>query len=184
MVRMAEQRDDEWILKAFLELEERLPEGLRAELIDGEIVLVSPPDGTHENVVAKIARQIFSNCADIEVWTTKGLQTPRGRFIPDMVAGPSDFVIGMPSWVVADGFYLVVEVTSSRPEDDREAKRLGYAEAEIPLYLLVDRDRGECVLRAEPENGDYRSSYRVPIGEAVPLPQPFGFALLTDGFLR
>jgi Uma2 family endonuclease len=183
VTKVAQDSYTKWILQAFLELEENLPEGLRAELIDGEIVVAPPPDGTHENVIAKIARQIIVNCPDIDVWTTKGIETPRGRFIPDLLTGPAGLVVGMPPWVAADGFHLVAEVTSSRPEDDRNAKRLGYAEAGIPLYLLVDRERGECVLRAEPENGDYRSSYRVPIGEAVPLPQPFGFALLTDSFL-
>ncbi|GAA2056012.1 Uma2 family endonuclease [Catenulispora yoronensis] len=183
-MKAVEDRDVQWILQAFLELEANLPEGLRAELIDGEIVLVPPADGTHENVVTRISRQIMANCPDIDIWTGKGIETPRGRFIPDLVAGPVGFVIGMPSWAPADGFHLVVEVTCSRPDDDRHAKRLGYAEAGIPLYLLVDRERGDCVLRAEPENGDYRAGHRVPIGEAVPLPQPFGFALVTDSFLR
>lgn len=181
MAAKADPGYQEWILQAFLALE--LPEGLRAELIDGEIVIVPPEDGTHRNVVARIARQIHENCEDIDVWTTKGIETPRGRFIPDLLAGPSGLVIDMPPWAAAGGFHLVAEVTSSRPDDDRNAKRHGYAEAGIPMYLLVDRERGECVLRSKPEHDDYRSGYRVPIGEEIPLPQPFGFVLLTDGFL-
>jgi Uma2 family endonuclease len=177
---------DDWILARFLELD--LPEGLQAEFINGEIVVVPPPSGAHDMVVGRIAEQIRSNCPAVDTWQGAGVETPSGRYLADLVAGPEGWAPEgwaageAGSWLPADRLQLVVEVTATRPEDDRGAKRLGYAAAGVPLYLLVDLERDECVLRARPHDGDYQSGYRVPIGVEIPLPQPLGFALHTDAF--
>jgi Uma2 family endonuclease len=176
----AEDRDAEWLQETFLELD--LPEGLRAEFIDGEIVVVPPPPGGHDTVVSRITREISANCPGIETIHGIGIETPRGYYFADLAAGPAGWAERGGHWKSGAGLHLVVEVTAARPDDDRGAKRLGYAEADVPLYLLVDREREECVLRANPKNGDYLSGYRVPMGEEVPLPEPFGFALQTDAF--
>lgn len=74
---------------------------------------------------------------------------------------------------------MVVEVTSSAPEDGRDAKRRAYAAAGIPLYLLIDRGRRESVLFSQPdvEAQDYRADIRVPFGSDLELPAPFSFTL-------
>ena len=68
---------------------------------------------------------------------------------------------------------MVVEVTSSAPADDREAKRRAYAAVGIPLYLLVDRGRRETVLFSQPdvEAKDYRADIRVPFGQTSNSPR-------------
>lgn len=45
------------LLKAFLELD--TPAGFRAELIEGEIVVTAPPDGSHETAFALLNRQFM-----------------------------------------------------------------------------------------------------------------------------
>jgi Uma2 family endonuclease len=177
-----DEQQQEWTLARFLELD--LPEGLKAELVDGEIVVVPPPTGTCATILGRIARQIGANCSALETLSGSGLITPRGRFIPDLVVAPEGWGFEEKSWFSPEELEMVVEVTSSRPEDDRNAKRRGYAEAGIPLYLLVDRDRNEVVLRSQPGDGDYHQAFRTAIGGEVPLPEPFGFALKTHVFLR
>ncbi|MER5864267.1 Uma2 family endonuclease [Kitasatospora sp. NPDC002040] len=173
------QDQGDYLLEAFLALD--TPEGFKAELIEGEIVVTPPPDGDHETAIGRIARQVFQLCtAEIDFAPGKGLIVPGGRYIPDATFAEQDAMLGRGSWSEPDGVLLVVEVTSSRPEKDREAKRKGYASATIPLYLLVDRQQNRIVLHSEPARGDYRAVNWVPVGEPLPLPAPFDFELRTD----
>ncbi|MFD0856298.1 Uma2 family endonuclease [Actinomadura adrarensis] len=92
---------------------------------------------------------------------------------------------GADSWMPPPGVAMVFEVTSSRPERDREAKRRCYARAGIPLYLLADREVEAVTLFSGPDasTADYRAAVRVPFGKPVELPDPFGFALETARFV-
>jgi hypothetical protein len=82
-----------------------------------------------------------------------------------------------------EGVAMVVEVTSTRPEADREAKRRCYARGGISLYLLVDRDDSSVTLFSDPEKDDYRQLCILPFGKPFPLPDPFVFDLDTTDFL-
>ncbi|PJN23399.1 Uma2 family endonuclease [Kitasatospora sp. CB02891] len=167
------------LLEAFLAM--HTPKGFKAELIEGEIVLTPPPDGNHEAVFGRISRQVFRlSDGDITLAGNKGLNVPGGKFIPDMTFAMEGAFDEQPPWMEPQDLLMVVEVTSSNPGRDREAKRLGYAAAEIPLYLLVDRQRREVVLYSHPEKGDYSGTHIVPAGDPLPLPKPFGFDLATD----
>ncbi|NUR29686.1 MAG: hypothetical protein HOV83_28195 [Catenulispora sp.] len=57
---------------------------------------------------------------------------------------------------------MAVEVTSSAPADDREAKCRAYAAAGIPLYLLVDRGRRETVIPS-PATAARRNTLAAPL---------------------
>jgi len=76
---------------------------------------------------------------------------------------------------------MVLEVTSSRPDGDRD-KRRAYAQAGIPLYLLVDREEKQVRLFADPAGRDYRRATSAPFGEKLDLPKPFGFTLDSAPF--
>src|ERR1700761_6331506 len=136
----------EFLLADFLNLD--TPEGYRAELTDGEIVVTPPPDGNHRSTIWRILRQSSRNSSTAMDYAPEtGLIVPsrgipgEGRLIPDAVFAPAEFDVfhNAPSWMSPDGVELVLEVTSSRPDLHRNEKRRAYAGAEIPLYLLVDR---------------------------------------------
>ena len=66
-----------WLTDSFLALSDHTPEGLRAELIDGEIVLSPPPDGHHEHILSRITRQFCLRTPDTVAFSfNKGLALP------------------------------------------------------------------------------------------------------------
>lgn len=182
---------DDVLLDGFLALS--TPEGFRAELIDGEIVVTPPPLGDHEQCIAEISYQIVRDSPNAFHWAgQKGLIVPGGegrrdnRVIPDMVFAPRELHLfgGAREWmpVEPDGIAMVVEVTSTRPGRDREAKRTGYARAGIPFYLLVDRDEERVILFSRPDGKEYGHTDQVPFGKTLPLPEPFEIELDTSKF--
>ncbi len=170
--------DDGGLLEAFLALD--APEGFKAELIEGKIVVTPPPDGEHETVIGRIVWQIARQCPKgIDFAPGKGLIVPDGRYIPDGTFAKRAAFATADSWWKPEGVLMVLEVTSRRPGKDREEKRRGYAAAGIPLYLLLDRKEGRAVLHSDPEEDEYRSVTTVKIGDPLDLPAPFAFALDT-----
>lgn len=111
---------------------------------------------------------------------------PDSRVIPDITftTVEQDAFHGAASWmpVEGDAIVMVVEVTSTRPRRDREAKQCGYARAGIPFYLLVDTDQERVILFSGPDGKDYGHTDQVPIGKPLPLPEPFAIELDTSGF--
>ncbi|GLW56589.1 hypothetical protein Kpho01_46000 [Kitasatospora phosalacinea] len=112
------------LLGAFLALD--TPEGFKAELVEGEIIVTPPPDGDHEGAIGRIVRQVFRLCdADITFAGNKGLIVPGGRFIPDGTFADEGAFDGQPSWMKPDRLLMVLEVTSSNPAKDRRDKPEG-----------------------------------------------------------
>ncbi|MEU9133812.1 Uma2 family endonuclease [Kitasatospora sp. NPDC048540] len=181
---------EDLLLEDFLGL--HTPEGFRAELIEGEIVVAPPTDGDHEDCVSHLVKQVIRKSAvDMSVSGYKGLRLvsgglcPRNHVIPDATFAPEDLGLfrGAPPWMEPAGVALVAEVTSSRPDQDRIAKRHCYARAAIPLYLLVDREKAQVSLFSQPLRDEYTVVHLAPFGGPLVLPEPFGFELDTKPFL-
>ena len=167
------------------------PEGSKVEIIDGKIVVTPPPAAPHNRIAVKVQRSLYTVLPeDWDVYQTLGVAHPsRGRlYIPDLVVIP-DAVVGQlegsdPAPLTAAE--LVVEVTSPcNASYDRINKAAAYAQAEVPLYLLIDRfaPAGPTVtLYGEPKDEVYQELQRVKFGEDVRLPAPFGLTLDTSVF--
>ncbi|MDO0932681.1 Uma2 family endonuclease [Streptomyces sp. DG2A-72] len=180
----------EGLLEIFMSLD--TPEGFRAELIEGEIVVTPPPDGEHEKYISRIVRQVIKNSrTDMDLSGNKGLRLksggacPKNHAIPDVTFAPveSDLFGGADSWMPCEGVAMVLEVTSTKPQADREAKRRCYARGGIPLYLLADRETSQVTLFSDPRQDDYREHCTRPFGKPLALPEPFAFELDTTDFL-
>jgi Uma2 family endonuclease len=180
----------EVLLEGFLALD--TPEGFRAELIEGEIVVTPPPDGDHEDYIGLIVSQVIRKSrTDMQFSGNKGLRLrsggacPKDHVIPDGTFAPAELRLyrGADPWMPCDGVAMVLEVTSTRPKADRETKRRCYARAGIPLYLLLDRDDASLTLFSAPEDDDYRQLCTLPFGKPLTLPEPFALDLDTADFL-
>ncbi|MGQ5226599.1 Uma2 family endonuclease [Streptomyces sp. yara] len=178
------------MLEGFLALHP--PEGFRAELIDGETVLTPPPEGDHEDALARIVTQVIRRSrTDMDFSGNKGLRLksggacPKNHVIPDGTFAPTELRLyrGADPWMPCDGVAMVVEVTSTKPQADREAKRRCYARGGVPLYLLVDRETSSITLFGDPEGDEYREHRTRPLGKPLTLPDPFAFDLDTADFL-
>ncbi|MEU6675695.1 Uma2 family endonuclease [Streptomyces sp. NPDC046925] len=179
----------EVLLEGFLAFD--TPEGFRAELIEGEIVVTPPPDGDHEHCISLIVSQVIRRSrTDMQFSGNKGLKLksgdacPENHAIPDGTFVPGELRLfrGAEPWMPCAGVSLVAEVTGAKPQADREAKRRCYARGGIPLYLLIDREGSSVTLFRDPEGDDYREHCTLPFGKAMALPEPFGFELETAEF--
>ncbi|MFE2929232.1 Uma2 family endonuclease [Streptomyces sp. NPDC059278] len=188
----SEGRPWDYLLQTWRELD--VPEGWRAEIDEGQIVLVPPPHAHHNGIAAKVQRRLYRNLPDeLEIYQTLGVHVaPLDRlYVPDLVIMPSELIDAADPEVsdpmdAADAL-LIVEVTSKgNARDDRTKKYRAYARAGVPMYLLIDRfdTRGAmATLFTEPnEDGTYKHSDPVPFGKPLTLPEPFGTTLLTDEF--
>jgi Uma2 family endonuclease len=124
-------------------------------------------------------------------WQFGARIAPTGKlYEPDLAVVPKRVLraadAASEAWLECDELLLVVEITSKHNADvDRTWKRKGYAAGGVPLYLLVDRwsRPAAMTLLSEPDGGDYRKAVKVPFGERLLLPEPFGVEIDTSEFI-
>ncbi|MGP8299510.1 Uma2 family endonuclease [Streptomyces inhibens] len=167
------------------------PEGSKVEIIDGIIVVTPPPAAPHNRIAELVHRSLYTVLPkDWGVYQTLGTAHPsRGRlYIPDLVVVPYAVVDEAEGGSSASlpAAELVVEITSpSNASFDRINKAAAYAQAGVPLYLLIDRfaPPGPTVtLYGEPKDEVYRELRKVKFGEEIHLPDPFGLTIDTSVF--
>ncbi|MFD0686159.1 Uma2 family endonuclease [Actinomadura fibrosa] len=161
--------------------------GFRAELVDEEIIVSPPPDGQHETVVVAVDDWV-RDVHGLRLHRNLTLISPEGEYVPDGIAASKGAFAGREWHSEPDGVVMVLEVTSGSPRDrkgaerDRGPKRRGYAAADIPLYLLIDRLDGKATIFSEPRGDEYTYSVSVVLGEDLAIPAPLEGVLPTKGF--
>lgn len=143
------------------------------ELLEGELVVMSPQTPRHVRFTEKIARRL-EQCYGPGFYAR--------RHAPLAVDGES---LPEPDVALcrgtADGFddhhptgadtLLVVEVSLSTLALDRRKAAL-YARAGVPVYWLLDLAAGRLEVRSEPDHeGNYRLTRLLTKGDLVNLPE-------------
>ncbi|MFF2349048.1 Uma2 family endonuclease [Kitasatospora sp. NPDC058115] len=165
-----------------------VPEGFKAELIRGEIVMTARPDLAHslivEAIVDQVPRSRWHRLQTQDVAFPADASEPQ----PDLVVIERGAVEGPGRLVPAPAVTLVVEVVSKTSVlRDYRTKRELYAEGAVPVYLIVDPIKGLCVLLTEPTPAgasgapDYAAERTTKFGEPVPL-DLLGVVLDTSEF--
>ncbi|MFI6639372.1 Uma2 family endonuclease [Streptomyces sp. NPDC050504] len=183
---------DEVLWQAWKAME--LPEGFRAEIIEGAIEVSPTGRANHGRIHNRLRRALDAFLAESEYAAYQDFNVVHDRkvWIPDIIVAPEDDEphldedgLGFNASAVA----LVVEVVSPGHRDrqrDRARKRREYARAGIPVYVLVDsHDEGGTVTvltGPNPKKGDWVGEHRVPYGTGVTVPDgPLkGFAVTED----
>ncbi|MBQ0998211.1 Uma2 family endonuclease [Streptomyces sp. RK62] len=176
--------DERGMTKYFEELEP--PEGVRVELLRGEIVMMASPDLVHnmivEDVLDQIPRKRWSRLQTQDIDIPDEASEP----VPDLVvleraARPASGSL-LPSSLVT----MVVEVVSRTSiQRDYEIKRSIYAAGKVPVYLIVDPIMAQCVLLTRPvgrrDDADYQRQQVTKFGAPLPL-EELGLELDTTEF--
>ncbi|MFI0937309.1 Uma2 family endonuclease [Streptomyces sp. NPDC021020] len=164
-------------------------EGLRLELIGGSPVFKPRPDGRHTTVTAWLARQCMERRPEWGLHVGLGLRVGAardGRAVPDATLLPVGRLPGSGQWADPEGVLMTAEVTRgdwASSWRNRVEKPRAYAEAGIPVYLLVDLDTCRFTVHSRLEQGTYALRLAVPFGQPLPLPDPVGMELDTQQLL-
>ena len=173
-------------VEEFEELEAGAPETVSLEFLFGKVGVKAVPDGDHGTIIVWLIRQCMQSRPDLDVYTEQGVkveQYRQGRARADAVVVPRWHLAGQPEWAAVEGVLMAVEVTSfdeDTDQRDRIDKPRAYAEADIPVFLLVDRDSGRFVVHSRPSAGTYAESSSVPVGERVTIPEPIDMVLDSE----
>jgi Uma2 family endonuclease len=170
----------------FEELAAVAPETVRLEYINGKVRVKAMPDGNHRSIFMWLLRQCMQHRPDLDLVPESGVKAEayrKGRARTDGTLVPVDHFRGDGEWSDPDGSLMAVEITShDRDTDqrDRVDKPVGYAAADIPVYLLVDRDNNTVTVFSEPKDGRYQQASSSPWGATVAIPHPVGITLETE----
>jgi len=148
-----------------------LHEDDRVELIDGEIVRMSPVGGRHSECVARLVKLLVGCAGDKDTRIQDPLVLADGQQPqPDaFVARPRPATYDASLRSAADAL-LVIEVADSSLLFDRTIKAQHYADAGIPEYWLVDLKRDVVLVMQEPAASAYLDAREYRHGESWTSP--------------
>lgn len=159
-----------------------LPEGYRAEIIEGAIEVSPTGRRRHLVLINRLRRALDAHLAesDYTAYQDGNVIHRRKAWIPDVFIAPED-LDEIPDeedlGVDAAGVPMVVEVVSPgrrNIERDRVRKRREYARAGIPVYVIVDDfDEGGAVLvltKPNRKKADHEDEHRVLYGTDAVVP--------------
>lgn len=141
----------------------------RVELINGEIVVMTPIGRRHGAVVDRTTRAFIKLADDKAIVRTQGTIV-LDRFVapePDIVLlrpKEDDYITKNPG--VAD-ILLIIEVAQSSLEYDTTAKLGLYAILGIPEYWVADLQNQRLLVHSEPTGDSYASVNELHRGETV-----------------
>ncbi len=153
-----------------------LTAGDRVELLEGEIIVMSPIGTRHASCVDRLTHALttsnrLAGRALVRVQSPLA-ESDRSEPQPDLMLlalrddwyahehpGPADVL-------------LLVEVADSSLDYDRDTKIPTYAAAGIREVWLVDLEHDRIEVYTEPARGDYRVRQRAAIGDAI-APEAF-----------
>jgi Uma2 family endonuclease len=140
-----------------------LTEDDRVELIEGQLVAMTPIGSNHSGTVNSMTRQLVMTVGDRGV---VAVQNPVQ--LDDLSEPQPDFAVLKPraddyraATPRADEVLLVVEISDSSLAYDRAVKRALYARHGIPEFWLVNVAANEIEVCRRPFGGQYASITRV-----------------------
>ncbi|WP_435297780.1 Uma2 family endonuclease [Streptomyces sp. YPW6] len=175
------------LLDSANELSDQLP-GRRVEIIGGVITVAPSPDGPHSDALMTLAL-LFGAAGlhgqESRILQGAGLWLPSGPYdyaIPDLALVDADYRDHQAENATYDPsvFRLVLEVTSGNYQNDLRNKVTAYAQAKIPVYVILDRKHSRVHVLTEPLAGGYDNHQVYAPGQTVTLPDSIGAEVSLD----
>ena len=146
-----------------------LGEDDRVELIDGELIEMSPIGSRHAACVNRLTRLLTAGAGERAI---VGVQNPVQLGIkqepqPDLALlkyRPDFYAVTHPG---PEDVILLVEVADSSANYDREVKLPLYARAGVPEVWLVLLDEGGIEVHRSPSPRGYKQTVRIYPGESL-----------------
>ncbi|WP_367321750.1 Uma2 family endonuclease [Streptomyces sp. HUAS ZL42] len=191
MTVMAERESSQLSVDVFERIAEfaaREDETVSFEFIGGRIGVKKVTNGSHGEIAMWLVFQCKQARPELTLYTAnQGLEVEayrKGRARPDAVLAPVGYFNRQGDWVDPDGVLMAVEITSYDSDThnrDRVEKPRAYAEAGIPVYLLIDRENLSILVHSDPDpEVGYRNIHTEKLGAEIALPDPVGISLDTD----
>ncbi|MCX5421657.1 Uma2 family endonuclease [Streptomyces sp. NBC_00078] len=178
------ERLDEW----FKRLERMpVPEGFRVEIVEGNVHM-TPQRDTHWSIIFRIAGAVAAKFGMDKLFSDVRIDFPghENGFCPDVaLLKDSAKKDGMGHWRYQDVEFVAEVISKGTAANDYGPKKLAYAEAEVPLYIIADPYQGRCYVYTDPKDGDYESRTPVDFGTDIDLTGTVvDLVLKTDTFPR
>lgn len=145
----------------------------KVELVDGEIVRMSPANVPHWNAQRIMFLRLQSAFAGLGPEWIVG-QEPTVRLSADTVREPDVAVLRDPDLRATTfdrvAVFLAVEVADTSLLVDLGQKLTDYAEAFVPHYWVIDLNGRRTHVMSDPRAGAYASRRPVPFGEPIAIP--------------
>lgn len=162
-------------------------DGARVELIEGEVLAMSPKSRSHDEAVAWLnERLVLALAGRFRIRPQSAVTFPPqvSEPEPDLAVVPLDAAQPYHPSEAA----LVIEVSKSSLRYDRARKTVLYARAGIPEYWIVDLEHERLEVRTRPDDDGYLDLRTLERGDAaVPACAPdltVGVAELFDAAFR
>ncbi|GGP91668.1 membrane protein [Streptomyces griseomycini] len=162
--------------------------GYRVEIIGGRLLVTPPPDGPHADALASLSVPFLTaglHGVETRVLQGVGLWLPAGAedyAVPDLAVVDADYR----DRYVENGAYdpvcfrPVLEVTSSNWKADLKTRAAAYAEAKVPVYVVVDREHRRVHVLTDPVESEYATHRFHSPGQVVALPDSIGAKVTLD----
>ncbi len=159
-------------------------EGLPVELLEGTLVWMAPQGEPHAEAIEQLNAEFAARL--------RAAFGRRLRVRPQLPLAATDTSEPEPDFAVVDAdrvpgsghptsAHLVVEVTATSHRADLRHKPRIYAQAQVPVYWVVDLERRLVVVHREPGEGGYTHCDEVPFdGELDLLGLPVRLVDLLD----
>lgn len=159
-----------------------LSEDERVELIEGEIRRMSPIGSHHVGCVNRLTAVLNRLAADTAVVSVQNpiLLGDNSEPQPDVALlnlRPDFYSNSLPK---PEEVLLLIEVSDTTAEDDRQKKVPLYAEWGIPLLWIVDLPAGVVEVYSNPVNGTYTEVEKAKPGRHITIPGIAGASMSVD----
>ncbi|MFI1360341.1 Uma2 family endonuclease [Streptomyces sp. NPDC020898] len=164
-----------------------VPDGYKAEIIKGNIVVSPWSKGYYSRVMKSVRRQLEEFLPEGHLidsspllFVFPGVERAYG---PDIYAAHERTLETDSNRLDGEGLSFVAELTSvSTRLDDLTDKVETYGKAGVPVYLVLDMQEERAIVFCDPYDKGYQATHTKPFGEKLYIPDPFGCELDTTGF--